>query len=80
MITYKNRDPSSDFEDKPAGNEECPLNLSFIRKSHAWSVLWHVTIKGNVGHYPFILNHLASRTDGITIPDTLMTLNLRMVT
>ena len=32
MITYKNRDPSSDFEDKPVGNEECPLNLSFIRK------------------------------------------------
>ena len=42
-----------------------PLNLSFIRKSHTWLVLCHVTIKGNVGHYPFIFNHLAFRNDGM---------------
>ena len=42
-----------------------PLNLRFIRKSHTWLVLWHVTIKGNVGHYPFIFNRFAFRNDGI---------------
>ena len=29
-----------------------PLNLSFIRKSHTWLVLWHVTNKGKCGTLP----------------------------